>query len=388
MKSGVLVSLVALAVVATQQSQSHAQQRYVLPQMKTHILPVGYSNLNPEANNLLLAAFKQQLSDDASGYAEADCTGSQCEGCSSCCATKLCAWPKWQFFAEALYMRARDAEVVYGVPFNGPVTSPPDPPIQVGRTGVVDFDYEPAFRVGYSGAVGDCATVGVTYSYFQAATADDIHTQAPYVIRSMVAHPSTLAAASDGLDAVAQFSMDYDLIDADYRRVFSCSPLHTMNYLVGARYANLNQDFSSQYAVNGLETVTTNINFEGGGIRLGLEGERYARCSGWMIYGNAAASFVAGEFRGQYAQGQAFDASVVDTSWKAGRIVSMLDLEVGVGWTSCSGRLRMTAGYFVSGWFNTVKTDEFIQAVKTNNFIDLGDRLTFDGLSVRGELRF
>jgi len=35
-----------------------------------------------------------------------------------------------------------------------------------------------------------------------------------------------------------------------------------------------------------------------------------------------------------------------------------------------------------------VMTDEFIHAVQTNNFVDLGDTLTFDGLVVRAECRF
>ena len=69
-------------------------------------------------------------------------------------------------------------------------------------------------------------------------------------------------------------------------------------------------------------------------------------------------------------------------------MVSILDIELGMGWSSPSGRLRASAGYMFSGWFNTVVTDEFIDSVRANNSVDAGDSLSFDGLVLRGELRF
>jgi hypothetical protein len=42
----------------------------------------------------------------------------------------------------------------------------------------------------------------------------------------------------------------------------------------------------------------------------------------------------------------------------------------------------------LSGWFNVVRTDQFISAVQQNNFVGLGDTLTFDGFTGRIELRF
>ena len=78
----------------------------------------------------------------------------------------------------------------------------------------------------------------------------------------------------------------------------------------------------------------------------------------------------------------------MDTSWQAGRVVPVLDLELGAGWTSPGGCLRLSAGYLVSAWFNTVTTEDFIRAVQANDFVDLGDNLTFDGLRANAEWRF
>ncbi|HUT09555.1 MAG TPA: Lpg1974 family pore-forming outer membrane protein [Thermoguttaceae bacterium] len=291
-------------------------------------------------------------------------------------------------FGEFLYMRPRNAEIVFAVPFDGPIAPPPAVPIQTGRAGVVDPDYEPAFRVGLDFAWHNCSRLGLTYTRFESTSANQISADAGQVIRSMVSHPSTLDAIGDGLDAGARHAMDFHLADLDYRKTFACGRHYSMNYLVGIRYAGLNQDFTAQYSVIGLETVQTNVQFDGGGIRLGLEGETRSPNTGCLLYGRGIASFVCGEFRATYAQGEDYDASVVDTGWSGGRIVSIVELEIGIGWISPRERWRFTGGYLVSAWYNTVTTGGFIRSVQGNNFLGLDDTLTFDGLSARAELRF
>jgi hypothetical protein len=64
------------------------------------------------------------------------------------------------------------------------------------------------------------------------------------------------------------------------------------------------------------------------------------------------------------------------------------DLEIGGGFTCCDGRILGTAGYVFSAWTNVVKTEDLIHAVQTNDFRDMNDSMTFDGLVVRIEGRF
>ena len=162
-----------------------------------------------------------------------------------------------------------------------------------------------------------------------------------------------------------------------------------INCVLGARYGALQQDFTGYFAVpTNAENVITDIHFDGAGIRVGLDAEWYSRCQTWVVYARGMASFVAGEFRASYVQEDLFGQTLVFTDWRAGRIVSMLDLEIGAGWTSPQGCFRVTGGYMVSGWFNTVNTDEFIKAVQGNNFVGLNDKMTFDGLVARAEIRF
>ena len=119
-----------------------------------------------------------------------------------------------------------------------------------------------------------------------------------------------------------------------------------------------------------------------------MEGERYSANRHFFAYAKGYVNLIAGEFRADYHQGQSFDASVVNTNWKAGRIMPTFDLELGLGWMSKCETWRISGGYLLSAWTNVVKTDEFIDRVRRNNFVDMGDAMTFDGLTLRVEGRF
>ncbi len=148
------------------------------------------------------------------------------------------------------------------------------------------------------------------------------------------------------------------------------------------------QDFGADYFYNGTESVDTEIDFYGAGLRLGLEGEAFNQSHRWLCYGKTSASFMAGSFTADYELVDSFDPEVVDTTWKAGRIVPMLELELGMGWQSRCGTWRVTGGYLISAWYNTVTTDQWVKAVQSNNFVGLSDTITFDGLVLRCEGRF
>jgi hypothetical protein len=307
-----------------------------------------------------------------------------------------CSVSRWshrnRLFGEFLFLRPRDADVTYAMPVDGPVTppgNPANPGNQVGRAGIVDPDFQPAIRVGFERAWDECSGIVATFTYFESNTANAVAATPGDFIQSQVTHPGALNAEDNWLEGSATLDVDYKLIDVDYRWLVSSGDQHAVNLLVGARYAQLTQDFHAQFAVNGTRDVDTRLQFEGGGLRIGLDAERYAACTGWMVYGRGNASFVAGDFRGDYFQGSSFAATEIDTAWKAGRIVTMLDLELGVGWTGPCDRVRLRAGYLISGWLNTVRTDEWIDAVNANQMSNLGGSgMTFDGLTARAEFRF
>jgi Legionella pneumophila major outer membrane protein precursor len=311
-----------------------------------------------------------------------------CDAEPDCC-TPYCG-PHWQFFGDLLYLRPRNDGQEYAVPINGPISTGAIA-IQEGRTASLNPQFEPGFRVGGGFDFDCCSNISASFTHYENSVDDAISVNPPFVIRSMVMHPSTLDAAADWNSASAHQFMKFDLVDLDFRHVFYCTERSTVNYLVGLRYANLDQQFTSQFDSIISANVDANVNFDGGGFRLGLEGQRTSDCHNIFVYGKAAASFLGGEFRGNYLQSNANDPVVAETDWKEARLVSILDCEVGIGWTSCNGHVRASAGYMVSGWLNFVKTPEYIAAVQANQYhgpdkID-GNALVFDGLVAHLELR-
>jgi hypothetical protein len=299
-------------------------------------------------------------------------------------------------FAEYMFLRPRDVEVAYGVPANGAVVAPPTPSVQIGPVGVVDFDFSSGFRAGVSLACDCRSSLVLAYSRFENSTSDTMDVvidPMAETIQPLVLHPGTLDTNSHYLSAWAAQSIDYDLVDLDYRATLLVRECSMINWFVGARYAQLGQDFDAHFTLQGdQDNVITSVDFDGAGIRLGLDGERHHGC-GLMLYGKSALSVVAGEFRASYFQNSNFDPVTVQTSWKAGRIVPILDLELGLGWQSPCGRVRCTAGYQVSDWFNTLTTDQWIDQIAQNNFAGQPDgmsydTLTLDGLTARVEWRF
>ncbi len=97
---------------------------------------------------------------------------------------------------------------------------------------------------------------------------------------------------------------------------------------------------------------------------------------------------MAGTFRCAYSQTSGLLGPLVDTGYPADRVLPIIDSELGTGLSLWNDKLRITAGYSFSGWFNTVRTDQFIAAVQSNNFSGMSSTLTFDGFVGRVELQY
>ena len=389
MRLRVLVAVAAVAVLFVGGRQLSAQQMSPYPMMGGYpgAAPMGYPAAYAPAVPATYDVRQEAVANPVPPAV--DCEGCGQPACPQCSNACDCWNHRVAVFGEFLYLRARNAEVTYGVPMDGPIVAPPtNNPIQIGRFGVVDQDYNPGFRFGASFVLDGWSSVTAQYTYFDTDSSDAIATTAPNVIRSMVSHPGTLTAAQDFLTAEASHDINFEFVDVDYRRALSCDCNHNVTFLAGMRVGQFSQDFQATFLNNGFESVESEIDFYGAGLRLGLEGERYSASRRWLVYGKTYGNFVAGEFTADYQQTQSYDPVVVDTMWKAGRIVPMLDLELGAGWQSRCGTWRITGGYMISAWYNCVKTDEWIQAVQNNNLVGLSGNMTFDGLVLRCEGRF
>ena len=314
-------------------------------------------------------------------------------GCQDCCDPgfgKNC----WFAYAEFMYLRPRNSEVAFGVAIDDATDTDPavSPPIQVGRVGVTDIDAQPGYRIGFGRFLNECTAIGVGYTDFYGNTTDSLTAPGAAVIRSLVSHPRTFDAASDNLDAFADYDIQFQLLDFDYRSLIAYNCDYQVGYLLGIRYGELRQRFDAVFSGTGSEFVESEVNFYGTGLRAGLEAERYTPKRNFFVYGKTYLSLLGGEHKARYVQGDAFDPIVVETEWKAGKVVTIYDLELGGGWQNECGNLRLSAGYLFSFWYNMVRTNEWINAVQNNNFTDPSDNfngmMSFDGLTARVELRW
>ena len=309
----------------------------------------------------------------------------------------LCEFP-WQAFAEFLYLQPRNAEIGYAIPVGAGG-------VQNGSTGIVEPGYNGGFSLGLAHSLTSSSSLGATFTHFESNTPDSIAVAAPDSIRPVVLIPGTPEASDTYLSASAYDHMQFTLADLDYRGIFSVGDHYSLNYVVGARYANLSQVFDSNFFSPGAppphafsEEAYSNIGFDGGGIRVGMEGQRFAQGSGLMVYAKGYASFMAGRFNSTYFQNDSALGTVATSNWISDRVVPILDVELGVGWTSPGGRVRFTGGYMFSAWYNAIQSADFIRAAQqtnpsgtpslVNNFNGINDTLTFDGFNVRMEIRY
>jgi hypothetical protein len=393
-----LVFAAALAAVAGVGGQAHAQYApmvpyggYGYPMMP----PPGMPSMSPA----MLPGMPGVVPANFAGAAEAGpgCTDGACTGKGSGCGCDDCkeGWcHRISVFGEFLYMRPRNAEVAYAVPIDGTVAAiPTNPAYPVGPVQVVDPDFQPGFRFGAGITCDECSQIVMTYSQLDADANDNLVVPGGtnVVARSLVS-PPILNAAIDTLDAEAHLFVQFKTLDIDYKSLFAYNCDFQAAYVFGVRYAKLNQEFNALYLVNGFETVETDVEFEGVGLRAGLEAERYGRNRQWFVYGKGSFSLVGGESRADYFGTNQADALVVDTDWEAGRLVTITDFEVGLGWQNCCGNFRLSAGYAYSLWGNIVRTNEWIDAVQLNNYTDRTENfnsfMTFDGITARAEFRW
>jgi hypothetical protein len=302
-----------------------------------------------------------------------------------CCRYYSVATKRTSFFGDYLYLRAHNVDMAYAETRNGlnPATS-----VSVGGVGVVEPQFRSGFRVGGAYALDACSSIVTTFSWWETSAGNSIGTNAPDAISSLVTYPTTASAAANSLVGSGTYGIRFRTADAEYRRLLWGTPNSALNYSVGARYAHLGQNFSANEPITpGTTYVDSRITYDGGGPRFGLDGERRVR-NGFMIYGRTGASFLAGSFRSSYNQYNTFFLNQAHVNWSDERIVPILEAELGAGWATFDGRMRISGGYYVGSWFNTVATQGWIQAVQTNNFTNASQSIVFDGLVSRFEYCF
>jgi Legionella pneumophila major outer membrane protein precursor len=351
------------------------------------------------SDKAIQAAWISDNGSDCSPYGDvgSNCCGGDCgigcgEGCTPSCDSGSCncsanCGPRCCFFADYLYLQVTDADVTHAQQQNGTGGAGTVP---FGEIGTIDAKYDSGIRVGGVISCGPCSSVLVSYSFFE--TDNDETLNEPIIpggggaVGSLVHHPGTALTASVG-PVSASYDVQFQVGDALFRHECLRGSCYSVNFLLGAQVGHLEQDFSQSGVFSGGNqgaiNTNTSINFDGGGLKAGFDVERqlFGRIS---LYGRATAAAMQGEFRGRYSMtNTSTTALLADAEWTDSRIVPQLEYEAGLNWQSCNGRWHMSAGYMMSQWQNTVTTQEFIDAVQRDRYVNVGDTISFAGLVAR-----
>jgi len=315
---------------------------------------------------------------------------SSCDGCGNS-VVRCCCTPWWAHrtggFGQFLLLRPGNVDQIYTIEQNS--TTPGDFP--TGPIGRVNVDEEAGFRVGFVCAASDCTSLVTSFTRFEGNTSNTINANAGNVLNSQIIHPSTLTVGASSLQSSANYSIDFQLIDLAYRHIWKSSDIYAINWLAGFRYGNLEQDLLAQQEISvatGLVSVDTDVDFNGFGMMFGVDGERRSCESGLMIYGKALSSFLAGDWRADYVQTNQFGGGVVANDYEDYRVTPVVELELGFGWQSECGKWRASVGYLTSAWYDAISTRQYIDSVRSNNYVNIDETITFSGLTAGIEGRF
>ena len=363
--------------------------------------------INPEGINIpapaapSLASFQSESQSPMAAFqtqSQSPCVGA--DGvCSTCQQTPCCCdsnfWQHRSFvFGEYLYMKSYGPDFVHA-------TQQQAAPAGVGTVpfGTAQNLIQPwqsAFRVGGGYACSNCSSITVAYTQFASHTNDTLGLPVggnlPTSVISSVLVPGSINAGTTFSQINAVSGVNFKTADVMYSRLIAGGDNYYVNFDIGGRFAHLQQGFlqNAQFAQpNNPQFTTSNINFDGGGLRAGFDGRRRIGCGGLSAYANGFFSAMFGDFNSHYVQTNSLTTAIVGANnFESARVVPILEYEVGVSWTSCNGCFRFGAGYYTAFWFNAVTNPQYIQSVQNNSFVKLGDTITFTGLVAHAEVRF
>ena len=374
--------------------------------MDSGYMPGGYTQSGGGSYGY---GFDQGCSDygccDDYGYG---CCGDSCcnSGCGSsgCCLGGLCGGGGGQFFATADYL--------YVHPSFSEATAFVDQDLATGTETFVplDFDYNSSYRFG-GGWRSCCCGDEIRFMFTRMnSSASDTAFPGDIVPIEAAPPPGGQTNINAGIDAKS-----YDL---ECRKTIplggcccdcgdacggcgdgcggcgeccnNCCPAWDITWSGGLRWGDV--DWNRSYvAVGSAGTVTdaeVRMDFEGGGLRTGLEGRRYFFKDGCLsIYGKGDISLLLGDVRVQTVR-STFNPTVVQTqNFSTRQIIPVTELEGGVT-AQVSRNAAITAGYLFAAWHDLGFRDEHELNLLIPQRYDDANILGFDGFFARIEFAY
>jgi hypothetical protein len=339
---------------------------------------------------------------------ECGCGDGCCNSCDSCgwpgwC--NLCAGPgqpaPWYVTAEYLYVRANVS--------SAPAFLDQDSDNAIDTFHELDFQYQSSYRFG-AGYKLPCCGEEVRFLFTRmTSSADDSATGAN------IHGPFETSPGPDGT-FTAHGQIDAKSYDVEFAKTIplggccqsgcgdgcnSCCrpscPAWDITWEGGFRFAQV--DLDRTYASDNPEialtrTANSNISFDGGGPRFGVEGRRYFGQRQWCsAYLKGDISLLLGHVNVRDRRVSTTDDNPTTTELQTAdfrNIIPVTEIETGLT-TQLTSRVTFTTGYLFSAWHDLGFRDEFDFST-TPTFLettfDTANVLGFDGFFAKFEFDF
>jgi hypothetical protein len=256
----------------------------------------------------------------------------------------------------------------------------------VGSIESLGWDWESGIRIGGGYRLpGPGWEVGLYYNYLHAHGQESITSPPGGVLYATLTRPGMIQEVNS---ADGNTGLNYHVLDAEFGRSFCISDSFSLRIFAGGRFAWIDQNLDVLYDGGDakMAQVSSPIDFEGAGVRLGAEG----RCNvswGFNLYARGSGSLLVGDFRTQLLETNNAGATTdVNVSEHFEKLVPVLELGLGVGWQYRN--FQVSLGYELTNWFGLVDSPDFPDDVHPGKIARRVSDLSLDGLLFRASLSF
>ena len=179
--------------------------------------------------------------------------------------------------------------------------------------------------------------------------------------------------------ALGTSNLNYNVFDLDFGRTHRISDCFQASWTAGGRFAWIDQGMNAFYNGNTANqaVVSSPINFNGAGVRIGGD-VQWLFGRGFGLYGQAAGSLLAGDFRTNLYEANNAGASVItNVDDRFRKVVPVAELGVGAVYQRDHVRVRL--GYYITNWFGLVDSPDIVHDF-TNKLSHRVSDLSLDGL--------
>ncbi len=242
------------------------------------------------------------------------------------------------------------------------------------------------FRVGAGYRLpGEGWEAGFNYTYFHDNANDLAGRPAGGSLFPTLTHPGMVEVADS---ALADAKLNYNVYDVEVGKHFHPSEALDVRAFAGPRFATIGLENNAYY--NGGDArndhVHSRIDFNGGGLRMGAEGQ-WSIWKGLGLYARGGASLMSGTFRSTLTETTNSGAStLVNVTDRFHKMVPVAELGLGVSWKYRNW--RVSAGYELVNWFGAVDSPDFVDDSHLGKMSRRTGDLGLEGLVLRAELEF